>query len=84
VLDGALFAFVVGTDPEVWLALEARGSADEGDWHFALARMNADALAVELDGRQVWEAPAIDEARYDIEQPYCLLDFSGAEAEGAP
>lgn len=34
-LDGAMFAFVLGTDPEVFLLLETR----DGQWHFGLTRM---------------------------------------------
>jgi hypothetical protein len=39
-VDGALFAFVcsVGTDPEVFLVLEARETKEGKRWHYALAR----------------------------------------------
>ena len=39
VVDGALFTFVQGTDPEVWILLEARSGKDgELTWQFAATR----------------------------------------------
>ncbi len=54
--DGALFVFVQGTDPEVWLMLEARKSADRPvpQWQFAVARMNSIEISVEHNGRPAW------------------------------
>lgn len=54
VLDGALFAFVLGTDPEVFLLLEAHQTQDAPRWTFGLARMNNDSLAVSHEEREVW------------------------------
>jgi hypothetical protein len=45
-VDGAMFAFVLGTDPELFLLLEARGSGSASRWQFGLARMNPDPLTV--------------------------------------
>lgn len=56
VLDGALFALVEATDPEIFLVIEARPHEGESAWHFALARMNSLWLAASYDGKQVWEA----------------------------
>lgn len=55
-LDGALFVFVQGTDPDVWLLLEAFKSADQSapQWQFAIARMNSVEITVEHNGRQAW------------------------------
>jgi len=55
-LDGALFVFVQGTDPEVWLLLEARKPVEQtaSRWHFAVARMNSIEINVEHNGRQIW------------------------------
>ncbi len=55
--DGALFAFVEGTDPEVFLFVEARKGADGPEWRYALAPMGCWAVKVQLQGRQVWELP---------------------------
>ena len=54
VLDGALFAIVLGTDPEVFLLLEARQSADSRIWQYGLARMNIDPIAVSFMDQEVW------------------------------
>jgi hypothetical protein len=39
VLEGAVFAFVLGTDPELLLVLEARRDEGATVWQYALARM---------------------------------------------
>lgn len=55
-LDGALFVFVQGTDPEVWLLLEAQKPDEQTipQWKFAIARMNSIEFHVEHNGRQIW------------------------------
>jgi hypothetical protein len=57
-VDGALFAFVcsVGTDPEVFLLLEAKETKDGPSWHYALARFSHMDLFVNFKERQVWQA----------------------------
>jgi len=55
-LDGALFAYVQGTDPEVVLVLEAIGTADKADWQYALVRATSGGLEVKLDKEVVWTA----------------------------
>jgi hypothetical protein len=58
VTDGAMFAFVctVGTDPEVFLLLESRATAEGPRWHYALARFSHMNLYVNYKGREVWQA----------------------------
>ena len=56
-IDGGLFAYVMGTDPEVVLALEAVGTADKADWQYALVRATSGGLEVKLGDRVVWTAP---------------------------
>ncbi|HEY2252578.1 MAG TPA: hypothetical protein VGH74_16005, partial [Planctomycetaceae bacterium] len=53
-LDGALFAIVMGTDPEVLLLLEARRSSDKFHWQSGLARMNDCAMTVKYKDQEVW------------------------------
>lgn len=56
VIDGAIFAFVQGTDPEVLLLIEAvKEGESEGHWQFALARMSIVPTEVTQEGRLVWE-----------------------------
>ncbi len=55
IVDGALYAFAEGTDPEALLLLEAvRGASDSLDWQYTLVRMTSRPLEAELDGRQIW------------------------------
>jgi len=53
-LDGALFVFVQGTDPEVFLLLEARGPSGSEQWTFAAARMNSVALTLRYRDKEAW------------------------------
>lgn len=54
--DGAVFAFVQGTDPEVLLLLEAVRQDDRLRWQYALARATAAGLEVRLGDEVVWTA----------------------------
>lgn len=55
-LDGTLFVFVQGTDPDLWLMVEAQKPVDQAapQWQFAVARMNSVEITVEHNARQVW------------------------------
>ncbi|TWU15089.1 hypothetical protein [Allorhodopirellula heiligendammensis] len=56
VLDGAMFAFVQGTDPEVIMLVEARKNADgEELWFVSFARMTVVTAQVEYQSNVVWE-----------------------------
>jgi len=55
-LDGALFAYVMGTDPEVVLVLEAVGTAEKAAWQYAFVRSTSGGLEVKLDKEVVWTA----------------------------
>jgi hypothetical protein len=57
VIDGALFALVESTDPEVWVIVEAVKKEEGSCWQYALARMNADACQVRLGDKvvQQWD-----------------------------
>lgn len=54
VLDGALFTFVMGTDPEVMLLIEARRINDQFAWHYAAARFSHEPLRLRHKGETVW------------------------------
>jgi hypothetical protein len=53
-LDGALFAYVQGTDPEVVLVLEAVGPVETTNWQYAFVRATAGGLEVKLGNDVVW------------------------------
>lgn len=55
-LDGALFAYVQGTDPEVVLVLEAIGTAKKAAWQYTFARATSGGLEVKLGREVVWMA----------------------------
>jgi hypothetical protein len=59
VIDGALFALVEATDPEIFLCLEARIVGGKPAWQFGLVRMNSLRLAASYQGKQVWVGEAL-------------------------
>ena len=55
--DGALFAFVLGTDPEVFLMLEARSGKSGVEWQYALAPMTCYPVKGTCQGKEIWSLP---------------------------
>lgn len=62
-LDGALFAYVQDTDPEVVMAIEAIGDKDKAEWHYACVRATSGGLEVKLGDEVVWSAKKHPTAR---------------------
>jgi hypothetical protein len=58
-IDGGLFAFVQGTDPDLFLLLEARESRGNVAWHFAASRMNSVGLSLRYKGQEIWQADVL-------------------------
>jgi hypothetical protein len=56
-IDGALFAFVLGTDPEVFLFIEERAGKKGPEWQYALAPMTVYAVKGWYHKDLVWELP---------------------------
>jgi hypothetical protein len=56
VIDGAVFAFVMGTDPESLLLIEAIKEGDRAAWEFAFARRTSGELEGRHKGKVVWHA----------------------------
>ena len=54
VKDGALFTYVLGTDPEVLLLIEARKEGDAENWLIAFGRMTGYACQAMLDDKEFW------------------------------
>lgn len=56
VLDGAIFSFALGTDPEAILLLEARPGAGDGTgvWEYAFARFHYDAVTAKHRDQEVF------------------------------
>jgi len=80
IIDGGLFAFVEGTDPEAWLLIEAVETTGGRQWRFALARMNIDALRVRRGESIVQEWKALREAWSDRTRPYVMFNFDPDKA----
>ncbi|HWB13241.1 MAG TPA: hypothetical protein VG826_28705 [Pirellulales bacterium] len=79
VVDGALFAFVVGTDVEVFLLLEARGTKDVNRWQYALARLNSDEIAAFWKEQEVWR---VDKATFnERNNPYVFMNLPEPAAQ---
>jgi hypothetical protein len=58
VVDGALFALLSteGTDPEVWLLIEAREQDGKRRWEYACCRFSNRDLYVQRKGEEVWSS----------------------------
>ena len=54
-IDGAVFTFVQGTDPEVLVLIEAYHDGDRQAWRYALARMSVVPTQVRHADTLVWE-----------------------------
>jgi hypothetical protein len=68
--DGALFAFVLTTDPEVLLIIDDRVGDLGHAWHYAFARMSNHSLVAKHRDRDVWGVPADMDER-NPSKPYC-------------
>jgi hypothetical protein len=60
VLDGAIFSFANGTNPEVLLVLEAHKAKGIAAWRYALAQMTGAKVFVLQDGKPVWDRGEAD------------------------
>lgn len=79
-VDGALFAFVQGTDPEILLLLEARDDGARRQWHYAIARLNTDTLTVRRNERDVWKVDGIDFSSKREDDEYVLFKIYADQA----
>jgi hypothetical protein len=59
VVDGAIFAYCKGTNPEVLLLVEAVKKGKELEWTYAFARMTTRACEVRRDKKEVWSVPRV-------------------------
>jgi hypothetical protein len=79
-IDGALFAFALGTDPEALLMIEARMVEGNPRWHYSLARMNSIAMKASYKGREVWNLPTLTYSSTGIRsEPYTSFIFGKVE-----
>lgn len=77
IVDGALFVFVQGTDPELFLLMEARPGNGETSWHYAATRMNGVGLQLRHRNQEVWAVEAMPwKTIYDHRQIYTSFSFT--------
>jgi hypothetical protein len=57
VIDGALFTFVIGTDPEVCVFLEARKGKDGPEWFYAMGPLTCFSVKGTYKNKEVWDLP---------------------------
>jgi hypothetical protein len=75
VVDGALFALVEVTDPELWLLVEASNEGDNTVWKYAVARMNTGAMQARLDGKVIQSWERVVHPWKDRRATYTLFSF---------
>ncbi|HEX5444588.1 MAG TPA: hypothetical protein VFW87_12190 [Pirellulales bacterium] len=68
-IDGAVFAFVMGTDPESLLLIEAVKDGEASRWQYGFARRTSGELEGRHRGAVVWTAPRFPEER-DPRKPH--------------
>jgi hypothetical protein len=74
VVDGALFAFVLTTDPDVYLMIEARTGKDGSEWQYAFAPAAVWALKGSWKRKEVWSLP-YREPGTDRHDPFYVRGF---------
>lgn len=71
VLEGGIFAYVVGTDPELFLLLQATETDGKRQWQYGLARMSMDRMRMKHQQNEVWHADKLTiETLRNMKQPY--------------
>jgi hypothetical protein len=60
VIDGAIFAFTNGTNPEVLLTLEAHSKDGSFTWQYSLAQMTGAVVFAEFDDQPIWTRDEAD------------------------
>lgn len=81
--EGAVFALVTTTDPEIVLLVESRKGEGGRGWAWAAARMHFRPLQLKLADKVVWEVPAAAPPWDKIRGPagrYVILEWATAEA----
>jgi hypothetical protein len=72
VIDGALFAFVIGTDPEACVFLEARPGKDGPEWFYAMGPLSCYSLKGAYKSKEVWDLPR-RQPRGNPNEPYYII-----------
>ena len=78
-IDGALFCFAHGTDPELFLLVEARRVGGTPDIRYAFARFSDLELHAPYKGREVWSVPRGKMNARDQVHTYYVVEELDAE-----
>ena len=70
VIDGAIFSFAKGTDPEALVLVEAFSMDSQQYWRFAVIRSTVWEVKAMLDGKIVYQVPG-----YDYQSPMDVLFY---------
>ena len=62
-VDGAIFGFTQGTDPQGLLLFEARRNGETYRWHYAFARMATGSVAAKYGEKEIFSVDAYDYSR---------------------
>ena len=71
VIDGGVFSYAQGTNPEILLLLELVKSDDDASWHYALARMTGYPVEVHDGDEVIWSPGSGGNGAFD--RPYFNL-----------
>jgi hypothetical protein len=80
--EGAVFALVTTTDPEILLTVESRKTATGREWVWAAARMHYCRVVLKLADKEVWELPRVAPPWDHLRGPngqYVILQWETAE-----
>jgi hypothetical protein len=81
-IDGTLYSFAAGTNPEVLLLLECRADAEKNAaWNCGLARMTAAECEARLDDKLFWRRDPV--VRWKPREPYYSMFGPDAMVFGA-
>ena len=75
VIDGAVFAFVMGTDPESLLLIEAVKRGEKETWEFGFARRTSGELEGRHKDKVVWHANRYPQST-DPAQPHFSIRYT--------
>jgi len=67
-IDGAIFSYAAGTNPEALLLVECRKAGETSTWHAAFARFGANRCQALQGEAGVWECLGVQ--RWDAKEPY--------------
>lgn len=81
-VDGAVFAFVHGTDPEVLLVLETKRDASGERWMASWAPLTCWALQAKRGNDEVWSVPEMF-GLSAVNEPYHIWTFRPEKLAGA-